>query len=48
MFSNCNNVAISLRQVAESRGMSEMTLINWWIQEKLNQTNINKKSEQSA
>jgi len=28
--------------------MSEMTLINWWIQEKLNQTNINKKSEQSA
>ena len=43
-----NNFASSLRQLAEKRGISEITLINLWIQDKLNQTNINKKPKQTS
>lgn len=43
-----NNFTNSLRQLAEKRGVSEVTLINLWIQEKINQTNINKKPKESV
>ena len=37
-----NQFIKNLRQLAEQRGISEVTLVNLWIQEKINQTNINK------
>ncbi len=43
-----NNFTNSLRQLAEKRGISEVTLINLWIQEKINQTNMNKKPKESV
>ena len=43
-----NNFTNNLRQLAEKRGISEVTLINLWIQEKINQTNINKKQKESV
>ena len=43
-----NNFANSLRQLAEKRGISEVTLINLWIQEKISQTNINNESKESV
>ena len=43
-----SNFTNNLRQLAEKRGISEVTLINLWIQEKINQTNINKKQKESV
>ncbi len=33
----------NIRQLAEQRGISEVTLINLWIQEKISQADINNK-----
>jgi len=43
-----NNFTNSLRQLAEKRGISEVTLINLWIQEKLSQSNISKKPKEAV
>ena len=42
-----SNFINSLRQLAEKRGISEVTLINLWIQEKINQMNIDEKPKES-
>jgi hypothetical protein len=35
-----NSFTSSIRRLAEKRGISEVTLINLWIQEKINQKNL--------
>lgn len=35
----------SIRHLAEERGISEVTLINLWIQEKITQADANKKAQ---
>lgn len=42
-----NHFTNRLRQLAEKRGISEVTLINLWIQEKISQISVNKKSEEA-
>jgi len=43
-----NSFKNSLRQLAEKRGISEVALINLWIQEKISQSTMNKKSQNTA
>jgi hypothetical protein len=43
-----NHFTNSLSKLAEKRGISKVTLINLWIQEKINQTNIDKKSNEAV
>jgi len=43
-----NDFTNSLSQLAEKRGISKVTLINLWIQEKINQTNIDKKTTEAV
>lgn len=43
-----NNFTDSLRKLAEKRGISEVALINLWIQEKISQTTINKKPKEAV
>ena len=43
-----NNFTNRIRQLAEKHGISEVTLINSWIQEKINQTDINKKPKEAV
>ena len=43
-----SNFTKSIRQLAEKRGISEVTLINLWIQEKISQTTINKKTKEAV
>ncbi len=43
-----NNFTKSLRQLAEKRGISEVALINLWIQEKISQTTINKNPKEAV
>ena len=39
-----NNLRNRLKRLAEKRGISEATLINLWIHEKINQIDTNKKT----
>ncbi len=43
-----NHFTNRIRQLAEKHGISEVTLINSWIQEKIGQTDINKKPKEAV
>jgi len=42
-----NNLTNSIRQLAQKRGISEVELINLWLQEKISQSTTNKKPKEA-
>ena len=43
-----HHLSSKIQKVAKERGISEETLLNLWVQEKLNQTENEQKAEQDA
>jgi hypothetical protein len=43
-----NNYTSRLKQLAKEEGISEIAFVNLWIQEKINQANIDKKPKEAV